>query len=299
MARAAQLAHQLQEVWQSKTTTNRDRKRLLRCLIEEVQLTTEDNRYLVRIVWKGGALTEREVVRHPAGVATKTSEDIIELVHQLAKEFDDTQNARILNKQGSRTGFGNPFTQANVLSLRGRHHIPKCTIQRAKDPKEGPFTADEAGVELGVTMTTIHRWLREGVLAGTQATPGAPWRILLTEEVRRRLCGGDAPVGWVSLSEAARRLGLSKSHVAYLVKTGRLEAVQTLVRKQRRWRINVESSTCDALLLRLYLPEIPDCWISRPSETTCATTSKALSARSDNPHPFTTVVLCALSGRDR
>jgi len=45
-------------------------------------------------------------------------------------------------------------------------------------------------------------------------------------------------------AEAARRLGLSRSHVAYLVKTGKLEAMQTIVRKARRWRINVESATC-------------------------------------------------------
>jgi excisionase family DNA binding protein len=166
------------------------------------------------------------------------------LVRQLAKEFDDAQIARILNKQGRRTGFGNPFTQLKVHSLRGHHKIPQCPIQQPQDPNEGPFTADEAAAELGVVMSTIHRWLRQGVLAGVQATPGAPWRILLTEEVRRRLSGGDAPPGWVSLGEAARRLGLSKSHVAYLAKTGRLEAMQTVVRRQRRWRINVDAATC-------------------------------------------------------
>ncbi len=93
-------------------------------------------------------------------------------------------------------------------------------------------------------MSTIQRWLQEGILAGEQLTPGAPWRILLGDEVRKKLSGGDAPEGWVSLGEAARRLGLSRSHVTYLVKTGKLEAMQTIVRKHRRWRINVESATC-------------------------------------------------------
>ena len=97
---------------------------------------------------------------------------------------------------------------------------------------------------LGVCTSTIQRWLQEGILAGEQLTPGAPWRILLGGEVRKKLSGGDAPEGWVSLGEAARRLGLSRSHVAYLVKTGKLEAMQTIVRKHRRWRINVESATC-------------------------------------------------------
>ena len=69
-------------------------------------------------------------------------------VRKLAKEFDDAQVARILNKQGRRTGFRNPYTKSNVLSMRGRHKIPKCPKKLVKDPKEGPFTADEASVEL-------------------------------------------------------------------------------------------------------------------------------------------------------
>jgi excisionase family DNA binding protein len=72
--------------------------------------------------------------------------------------------------------------------------------------------------------------------------PGAPWKILLTDEVRRKLSGGNAPEGWVSVSEAARRLGLSKSYVVYLIKKNRLEAVQVSVRKQRCWRINLDSA---------------------------------------------------------
>lgn len=226
------------------TTANRDRKRLLRCLIEEVQLTTEQTRYPVRILWKGGAVTDLEVTRHPVGTAHRTAEDTIELVRQLAREFDDAQISRILNKQGRRSGMGNPFTKENVLSMRGRHKIPKCPSKPVRDPREGPFNADEAAAELGVTMSTIHRWLQEGVLAGEQTTPGAPWRIVLTEEVRQRLSAGDAPKGWVGLSEASRRLGLSKSHVAYLVKAGKLQAVFTTVRNRRCWRINVDSATC-------------------------------------------------------
>ena len=98
----------------------------------------------------------------------------------------------------------------------------------------------------------IERIIRQSqrrVLAGEQVTPGAPWRIVLTGEIRQRLCGGEAPAGWVGLSEAARRLGLSKSHVAYLVKTGKLKAVQTTVGKRRCWRIDVDSADCGTIQL--------------------------------------------------
>jgi len=130
------------------------------------------------------------------------------LVRQLAREFDDAQIARILNKQGRRSGLGNPFTQQSVTLLRGKHRIAKCGKKIARGALEGPFTADEAARELGVTMSTVHRWLREGVLAGEQLTPGAPWRIVLTEEVRQRLSGGEAPAGVGRLERGGQVAGV-------------------------------------------------------------------------------------------
>ncbi|NIV76047.1 MAG: helix-turn-helix domain-containing protein [Gammaproteobacteria bacterium] len=198
----------------------------------------------MRIVWKGGATTEREVIRGPAGWAHRTPEATVELVHKLAQEFDDAQIMRILNKQGRRSGRGIPFTASAVTSLRGKNRIPKCAKKVATDPRHGPFNAEEAARELGVTMSTVHRWLRDGVLAGEQLTCGAPWRIVLTEQVRERLVGGEAPEGWVGLTEAARRLGVSKSQVAYWVKSGKLAGVRATVGKRRCWRIDVDSATC-------------------------------------------------------
>ena len=83
-------------------------------------------------------------------------------------------------------------------------------------------------------------------MLGEQATIGAPWRIYLADEVRRRLTTGDAPAGWVGLTEAARQLGLSKQHVAYLVRTGKLPAVRTTVGTTTCWRIDVSTATCGA-----------------------------------------------------
>ncbi len=238
------LGQELHAVWNEDTTTNRDRKRLLRCLIEEVQLSTGEDHYAVRIVWKGGATTERKLVRGPGGWARRTPEHTVELVRQLAAQFDDAQIARVLNKQGRRSGRGIPFSQPAITSLRGKNQIPKYAKIAITDPRQGPFNAEQAARELGVTMSTVHRWLRDGVLAGEQLTAGAPWQIVLTDEIRERLAGAQAPEGWVGVTEAARRLGVSKSLVAYWVKSGKLAAVRVTVGKRRCWKIDVESATC-------------------------------------------------------
>ncbi len=78
--------------------------------------------------------------------------------------------------------------------------------------------------------------------AGEQPTAGAPWRIVLSDDTRRRLTGGDAPAGWLTLTTAAQRLGMSKSHVAYLVKTGKIRAMRTKVGKRPCWKIDVSTA---------------------------------------------------------
>jgi excisionase family DNA binding protein len=248
LARAQDLGRNLEAVWHASTTAVRDQKRLLRALIDEVQVRSEEQRHLVRIVWKGGAVTDREVVRfrqHDGQARPhRTAEEIVELVRKLARDFDDAQIARILHRQGLRSGLGRAFTKSSVSSLRHKSDIPVCPKKEAREGRDGPFTADEAARELGVSMHTVHRWLREGVLAGEQAAPYAPWRILLPEDVRRRLVGGAVPEGWVGLDEAARRLGIGKSLVAHWVKQGKLKAVRTIVGKRQCWRIEVPSTDC-------------------------------------------------------
>jgi DNA invertase Pin-like site-specific DNA recombinase len=242
--RAQALGGDLAAVWTASTTTTRDRKRLLRTVIDEVQLRTEEKCHRIRIVWKGGAVTDGEIKRLKGGQHNATSEDIFEMVRKLAEEFDDTQIARILHHQGRRSGLGLAFTKSSVSSLRHHHDILACPKRKPRDPSEGPFTADEAARELGVTASTVHLWLRQGILAGKQLAQGAPWRITLSAEVRRRLASGTAPSHWVGLAEAAQRLGISKSLAAHRVNQGKLEAVRTMVGKRRCWRINVPAVTC-------------------------------------------------------
>jgi hypothetical protein len=246
--RATRLGADLARVWHANTTVDRDRKRLLRAIIEEVQIRTEQEQYRIKIVWKGGAVSERVVERHRRGhqPANATAKDTVEMIRKLAVEFDDTQIARILNKQDRRTGEGNPFTTHKVATHRNRHGIAVAPKRAATDPQQGPFTADEAAVELGVTSSTIHRWLRSGILPGKQIAAGAPWRIVLSDELRARLTRGDAPEGWLGLTEAARELGMSKSQVAYLVKAQKLPAIRVVVGSRPCWRIDVSKADCSA-----------------------------------------------------
>src|SRR6516162_3322419 len=53
---------------------------------------------------------------------------------------------------------------------------------RQPAPEGELLTIKKAAVVLGVAPSTIHRLLNDGIIAGEQPTPGAPWRIRLTKD---------------------------------------------------------------------------------------------------------------------
>ncbi|MBV9400969.1 MAG: hypothetical protein JO062_23530, partial [Bryobacterales bacterium] len=46
---------------------------------------------------------------------------------------------------------------------------------------------------LGMNTSSIHRWLADGFIAGEQVTPGAPWQIRITDELRARIVQESPP----------------------------------------------------------------------------------------------------------
>jgi len=95
----------------------------------------------------------------------------------------------------------------------------------------------QAAAELGITASTLYRWLNDGVVPGEQITPGAPWRIRLTGSIRD-LVADDAPAGWVPVQVATASLGVSRQTVLQRVKRGELRAVH--IRTGRRKGLRIE-----------------------------------------------------------
>jgi excisionase family DNA binding protein len=101
---------------------------------------------------------------------------------------------KVLNQQKRRTATGMSFTPANVATIRKRHGIPPCQGGNPPDPDGEVMSVHQAAAELGITASTLYRWLNDGIVPGEQITPGAPWRIRLTPSIRE-LVAGDAPPG--------------------------------------------------------------------------------------------------------
>jgi hypothetical protein len=167
----------------------------------------------------------------------RTDEDTLALVRRLAEHYPDAVIAGILNRQGRTTARGHRFDRNRVGNLRRHWGIPG--FEPKPELADGDLmTVKKAAIALSVAPSTIHRMLNDGVLAGEQPTPGAPWRIRLSDELKARFKGA-AGEGFVPMREAMRALGVSRQTVLQRVKRGELQAVHITHGRQKGLRIKV------------------------------------------------------------
>jgi transposase-like protein len=188
--------------------------------------------------WRGEAISEFDIsLRSHRIPPIRTDEATIDLVRRLAVHYPDAVIAGILNRQGRPTANGERFTANKVGNLRRYWQIPRFDPTTVSS--EGELATVKGAAEiLGVAPSTVHRWLADGFIAGEQITPGAPWRIRVSNEMRARFVQ-EVPEGHVSMLEATGILGVSRQTVLQRVKRGELSAVHVRCGKRNGLYIKV------------------------------------------------------------
>jgi len=155
------LAADFPRIWNDPELQTRERKRMLRLLIEDVTLLKAD-KITAQVRLRGGATRTLGLDRPiPIAQIRKTKPELIAEIDRLLNNYCDREVAEILNQQGSRTWQNEPFTLKKVAWIRMTYNL-RSRFSRLRE--QGLLTAKEMGKVLGISETTVHEWARLGLL---------------------------------------------------------------------------------------------------------------------------------------
>jgi DNA invertase Pin-like site-specific DNA recombinase len=159
------LAGRLPQIWADPTTADAQRKALLRCLIEKVVLDRgERDVALVRVVWRGGAVTNLEVKMKVNSIAmlTRGMEMHDRVLHLARAGVPDVEIATVLTGEGHRS----PNCEGKVLPItvqRIRHaagiQVGKPRSRWSHDARS--LSAPELATKMSIPVNWIYVQIRE------------------------------------------------------------------------------------------------------------------------------------------
>ena len=157
------LATDFPRIWNDPNLEARERKRMLRLLIEDVTLIKADQ-ITAHVRLRGGAVRTLTVDRPlPMSRIRKTKPEVVAEIDALLNEHCDREVAEILNRRGHRTWQNQAFTVKKIVQIRMVYHL-RSRFGRLHD--QGLLTAKEMSSALRVSENTVHEWARSGLLRG-------------------------------------------------------------------------------------------------------------------------------------
>jgi len=148
-------------LWNDPHIPPRERKRMIRLLIEDVTLI-RNKEITIHIRFKGGP-TETLRLPLPESAVTlfKTKPAVIAEVDRLLDRHPHNKIAELLNEGGFRTGRGHLFKAKTVEWIRHTFDL-KSRYQRLRE--KGLLTQKEIALQFKVTPPTVRNWRDRGFL---------------------------------------------------------------------------------------------------------------------------------------
>jgi DNA invertase Pin-like site-specific DNA recombinase len=161
------LAEDFPRLWNDPATSERDRKRMARLLLEDVTLSRDDRFIGVQVRFKGGATRVLSLpVPATVGQQRKTKAAIIAEVDRLLGQATDAEIAAELNQKGWRSSANQPFNAWKIRALRLSHRLPSRS-ERLR--AQGLLTAREIAELVGSKPHLVDYWRQQGLLKGVRS----------------------------------------------------------------------------------------------------------------------------------
>jgi DNA invertase Pin-like site-specific DNA recombinase len=153
------LATDFPKLWNDQKTPDREKKRMVRLLLEDVTLI-RDEQITVNIRFKGGATKTLKLPLPINGfMKRKTRPEIVEEIDHLLEHHHDTEIANILNNRGIQTGDNLPFTPVAIGRIRRTYQL-KDRYTRLQE--RGMLSRREMLKYLDTSDATLRIWKNKG-----------------------------------------------------------------------------------------------------------------------------------------
>ena len=162
-ARIRSLAEHFPVVWQDPKTADRDRKRMVRLVIEDVTLLAGEQ-LTIHVRFRGGA-TQTLTLPRPLSYfkSIKTRPEVVEEIDHLLEKHTDAQVAAILKKRGIHPSLAADYTVVRVAYIRKTYGLKSL---KERHHGAGLLTVREMARKFNVTPGAIKRWRARGLVRG-------------------------------------------------------------------------------------------------------------------------------------
>ena len=155
------LASDFPRLWRDERTPQRERKRMVRLLIEDVTLIKAEQ-LTVHVRLRGGAVRTLTLPRPlPAWRSWQTDPEIVAEIDRLLDEYTTGEIATQLNERGLCSGKGRKFTHITIVNICHSYRL-KSRYDRLR--AAGLLTRDEIAKDLGIAHSTVSAWRKSGLL---------------------------------------------------------------------------------------------------------------------------------------
>jgi hypothetical protein len=155
------LANNFPRLWNDPGTANRERKRMVRLLIEDITIRKGEQIQL-DIRFRGGVAKTLTLPRPLSFCEShKQNPAMVAEMDRLLEDYTYADTARLLNEKGFKTGDSLPLTSTAVGYVRKAYGL-KSRFDRLRE--RGMLTISEMARVCGVSINTIGDWRQKGLV---------------------------------------------------------------------------------------------------------------------------------------
>jgi DNA invertase Pin-like site-specific DNA recombinase len=155
------LAQDFPRLWKDPATEDRDRKRMIRLLVEDVTMTRGEQIRL-HFRFRGGA-TKTVALPNPLKIweTWMTDSEVVSRIERLLDTHTFGEIASTLNDSGFKPGRGQRFTARYIARIQ-KHYSLRSRFDRLRE--RGMLTLGEMAGALSVNPKTVKIWAAHGLL---------------------------------------------------------------------------------------------------------------------------------------